>query len=334
MEQFDIPVVLFLFRRSDTLPRIIGTIAKVKPQKLYLLCDQGRNEEERLQVELTRKTAESLITWPCELIKNYAENNRGVYGNIGLGAKWVFEREEYAIFLEDDNLPEESFFRFCRELLFRYKSNNQIMWICGTNYLGEYRNKREESYMFTRNLLPCGWASWSEKFLKYYDFGFESVKSEEEIKDIRGSYLTSRLYRQEQDSILSEYRQGKSKGKYRSWDYHMIFSIRKNNMLGISPAVNLIRNIGVDDISEHGGSNMKDVMTKRFCEIPICPIESSLKHPLSIEIDKDYEKKIEKVITKPYSQEISTKVAVLLRRLFKIPDGVSTKSFFINKRKS
>ena len=160
------------------------------------------------------------------------------------------------------------------------------------------------------------------------------MKSEEEIKDIRGSYLTSRLYRQEQDSILSEYRQGKSKGRYRSWDYHMIYSIRKNNMLGISPAVNLIRNIGVDDISEHGGSNMKNVMTKRFCEIPIYPIEFSLKHPLSIEIDKDYEKKIEKVITKPYSQEISTKVAVLLRRLFKIPDGVSTKSFFINKRKS
>ena len=78
------------------------------------------------------KTVEFLINWDCEVIKNYAKENRGVYQNIGEGARWVFEREEKAIFLEDDNLPETSFFRFASEMLEKYETAPEVLWICGT----------------------------------------------------------------------------------------------------------------------------------------------------------------------------------------------------------
>lgn len=164
---FDIPIVLFLFKRSDTVLRIIKVLSGIKPQKIYLLSDQGRDEKEKQLVEKTRNVIEKSIDWECELIKNYAVENRGVYRNIGEGARWVFEHEKTAIFLEDDNLPEVSFFPYCKELLERYKNNQKVLWICGTNYLGEYNS--EYSYMFTQHLLPCGWASWSNKFLENYD---------------------------------------------------------------------------------------------------------------------------------------------------------------------
>lgn len=147
---FEIPVALILFRRNDTLPKIIARIRTVRPRRVYLLADEGRNEEEREQAHTCRTLAEALIDWECEVIKYYAEENRGVYGNIGKGAQWVFNRERYAIFIEDDNLPEETFFEYAKELLYRYESNPKVMWICGTNYYTEMNDRH--SYEFTQHL--------------------------------------------------------------------------------------------------------------------------------------------------------------------------------------
>ena len=110
MEKFDIPVAMFIFKRKDTVLRIIDRIREVKPQTFYLIADEGRNEEEKALVKDCREAVEKAIDWDCNLIKNYAMENRGVHAQIGMGALWVFEREERAIFLEDDNLPEVSFF--------------------------------------------------------------------------------------------------------------------------------------------------------------------------------------------------------------------------------
>lgn len=69
---FDIPVVLIIFRRCDTMPRIIQRLAEVKPRKVYILADEGRNEKEIEQAHECRKTVEALINWDCEVVKNYA----------------------------------------------------------------------------------------------------------------------------------------------------------------------------------------------------------------------------------------------------------------------
>jgi len=58
MEQFDIPVVLFIFKR-DKAVEIVKRIGCVKPKKLYIMADQGRNEQEKAQYfrELGRANA-------------------------------------------------------------------------------------------------------------------------------------------------------------------------------------------------------------------------------------------------------------------------------------
>ena len=324
---FDVPIVLFLFRRSDTSQPILKRISEVQPQKIYLLCDQGRNDEEQQQVAVVRRTVEKFITWPCEIIKYYADENRGVYGNIALGAKWVFEREDRAIFLEDDNLPDVSFFRYCKELLEKYQYDDRVAWICGTNYLGEYYNSNNESYMFTRNLLPCGWASWGNKFLKYYDFNFASIHCEDDINKIRNTYLHRSLFLQEKRSIYEEYMRKVLNQRFRSWDFHMIYSIRANELYGISPCVNLIKNIGVDELSEHGGNSFENEMTRRFCGIETKQLSFPLKHPSDIAIDRKYESQIESIITRPLIMRISNRITDFLRDKLSIPAEISTKAY-------
>ena len=90
---FDIPVALIVFRRSNTIPKIIQQLREVKPSKVYILADEGRNDKEIKEAHACRMLVESQIDWDCEIIKRYATENRGVYKNIGEGAKWVLERE-------------------------------------------------------------------------------------------------------------------------------------------------------------------------------------------------------------------------------------------------
>ena len=314
---FNIPVVVFLFKRTKVV-QIIDQIAKIKPAKLYLLGDGPRSEAERYDVELCRQQVEQHISWDCQIIRNYAFQNRGVYQNIAGGAKWVFEREDMAIFLEDDNLPSLSFFPYCQELLERYKSDNRILWICGTNYMGKYAPQDGSDYVFTQLMLPCGWASWSHKFMKFYDGEMELYRDSYIKRSIKDKYLNRELYRHDYpswDNIIRDIDNGKQPI---SWDYQMAFSLRVNNLYGIAPSVNLIKNIGADMDSIHGGVSMDNVMTARFCEIPTFELSFPLKHPKVLMVDKGFEKKTEKIIILPLKYRLRGVIVKLVKRMLGI----------------
>ncbi len=324
MKQFDIPIVIMIFKRKDKIKLIMEVIAKIEPSKVYILADGPRNEEESQAVAQCRIEVENSITWPCTVIKRYNDSNLGVYNNIGEGAKWVFEREKSAIFLEDDNLPEYSFFEYCKNLLHKYKEETRVLWICGTNYLEKYSPADGSDYVFTQHLLPCGWASWSEKFLKYYDGNLEGTKNKEIMADLPKHYQDKRLYKQQLELTLEERNRIDNGERPNSWDYQMEFSIRSNNLVGISPKYNQIKNIGVDADSIHGGTDFNNIMVERFCGIESYALNFPLKHPAEIKIDENYENLVAEIILQPISLRVKKKAAVFVRKIFKIQDGIST----------
>ncbi|WP_047150841.1 hypothetical protein [Aneurinibacillus tyrosinisolvens] len=323
MDSFDIPVVMFIFKRKDATLRILERVSQIKPKKLYLISDFGRNEEEEILVNECRKEVEKHINWNCKVIKNYAEENRGVFDRIGLGAMWVFSMEPVAIFLEDDNLPELSFFTFCKELLEKYKDDNRILWICGTNYLESYEPEDGSSYMFTKHLLPCGWASWADKFTKYYDADLTLFNDPLLVKKVKYEYEDKRLYKQQIECVRQEYERKLKGERYVSWDYHMAYSIRVHNLYGISPKFNQIKNIGVDSYSEHGGVSFDNVMTRRFCGMESIPLEFPLTHPKTIVQDRIYEKKVGNLILYPLSLRIKIKIATLIKNILGMEPSTS-----------
>lgn len=330
--QFNIPVVMILFKRKNTSLKILERISQIKPKILYLMSDEGRNDEEKQLVAECRSAIEQNINWECTVVKNYATENRGVYANIGLGAKWVFEREEKAIFLEDDNLPEITFFAFCEELLNKYEDDNRVLWICGTNYLGKYNSPTGDSYMFTKHLLPCGWASWANKFNRFYDGDLTLAKDNELLERLKYEYPKKSLYNQQIDNITRELIRQERGERFGSWDYQIAFSVRINSLYGISPCNNQIQNIGVDAFSEHGGTSFNNVMTRRFCGMSSYPLEFPLKHPKAVLIDLNYEKKIGKIILLPIRNRIFRKIKKILVIMFKLDPTISF-SKLIKKRK-
>ncbi|ROW35381.1 hemolytic protein HlpA, partial [Citrobacter europaeus] len=222
---FDIPVALFIFKRQETVIRILKVLEMIKPRKIYLISDNGRNEAEKKLVCEVRENIERAIGWDCEIIKRYQAENVGVYENIAGGAKWVFEYEEKAIFLEDDNLPEKTFFPFCEELLNKYMNDSRVLWICGSNYLEECSPQNNEDYIFSKNMLPCGWASWRDKFNSFYD-GELSLYSNENKRRMREVYLNKKLYCQDMYNIEYEMDYKKLHCRFYLLDYPVSFLLR------------------------------------------------------------------------------------------------------------
>ena len=318
MERFDIPVVLFIFKRLKAV-EIVKRIAEVQPRKLYILADEGRNEQERALAAECRRQVEEAITWDCEVIKDYAEENRGVYMNIGQGAVRVLRQEKWAIFLEDDNLPEVTFFRFCQEMLERYEHDTRVLWICGTNYLGDYTPENGDSYVFTHHMLPCGWASWADKFERFYDGDLALTQDSTVMSRVGDVYWNKAVFDQYRASWMSErYRIADGKRPI-SWDYQMDFSIKANNLFGICPCKNQIRNIGVDGLSTHGGTSYARIMTQRFCGMDSYPIEFPLQHPSALLLDPVFEQKIADIVLYPFKMRMIGRLSRFLRRLLKVP---------------
>ena len=335
MERFNIPIVLFIFKRIDTTLRIMERISQIKPQKLYLISDGPRNEDEKEQILACRREIESKINWNCEIVQNYAVQNMGVYNRIGLGAKWVFSLEKEAIFLEDDNLPEITFFEYCRCMLEKYENDKRVLWVCGTNYLQKYEPVDGASYVFTKHLMPCGWASWANKFLEFYDGDMEIVKNNNLLKRLKFEYDDNRLYQQQLNSVLSEFQKLKYEGKPTSWDFQMAFTIRANSMYGISPKYNQIENIGVDSFSTHGGTTLENPMTKRFCSIKSYPLKFPIIHPKTVLSDIDYEIKVGKIILYPLTMRIKFTIkkfiSKILKKIFNINPNESVSKKFKEK---
>lgn len=319
MQHFDIPVCLIIFKRSEKGVRILQQIAKVRPRRLYLLGDGPRSEEERAAVEQCRREIEAAVTWDCEIVRNYAEHNRGVFENIAGCAKWVLEREECAIFLEDDNYPEETFFEYCRQMLHRYRDDDRVLWVCGTNYMTEYVPEDGSDYMFTRLMLPCGWGSWSHKFARWYEDTFSGIDSPEVRRKIRNSFMSKRLGRQNLHCWGLEVDLLRDGLPPMSWDYQMAYSLCVHDKVGIAPRYNQIRNIGIDEFGTHGTGDPTFEMTKRYCEIPTRKFQFPLRHPAEVKIDRGFTRLTEQIMLWPRSLWWRARGVMGLKRLIGKP---------------
>lgn len=323
---FGVPVVLIFFKRIDKTIEVLDRIAQVRPRKLYLISDGPRNVGEAELVDECRRRVDARINWECQVIRDYAVTNRGVYDRIGLSAQRILEEEESAIFLEDDNLPELSFFRFCEEMLVRYRDEGSVLWVCGTNYLEKYEPADGSSYMFTHHMLPCGWASWGHKFGKFYDGGMRLLDDPQTLPAIKARSKNKALVRQHARNWYREKQRIEQGEQPNSWDYQMSLTLEAHQLLGIAPKNNQIKNIGVDGYSTHGGSDLGNIMTSRFCGMGALRLEFPLSHPASISVDEDFERKIGNIVLLPLQYRLFGALNRFVRKIIGIDDSKSVKA--------
>lgn len=244
------------------------------PEKLYITADGPRinHSEDIEKCEAARKAALESINWPCEVKTRFLDENRGCGPGPSSGISWFFEHEDRGIILEDDCLPHPDFFGYCAEMLDKYKDEPKIMNI-GGSLLSEIPGNLSSSYFFSKIPHCWGWATWRRAW-KHFNFeleNYEDFKNSDILEKINPGRSFKKYWIEKFN--LVEF------GQRDIWDYQWVYAIWKNNGICITPAVNLVSNIGWDMEGTHTKGDSVLANRKTY---PILP----LKHPSSISVDK------------------------------------------------
>ena len=266
--RFETPILFMIFNREKCAIKVFSAIRRIRPKYLYIASDGARDsiEDESNIVANLRAKIINKIDWPCEYKTLFREKNLGCKVAVSNAITWFFDQESEGIILEDDCLPDPSFFKFCEQMLKKFRHDSRIAMISGNNF---HSNSVEESYYFTKYAHIWGWATWKRSWV-LYDINLNDwpVVRKFLLNDIFKKSMTRVLWHRNFKKCFYN--------KIDTWDYQWVYSIWLNSMLCIAPNVNLVKNIGFDFRATHTKN------TTIFANVPFKKIKFPLIHPKNI----------------------------------------------------
>jgi hypothetical protein len=265
-----VPVLFLTFNRPAHTRLALERIRQARPARLYVHSDGARSQVagEAEKVAEVRAILEHEIDWDCEVKTLFRSENQGLRKGVFGALNWFFEAEPFGIVLEDDCVPDLTFFRFCEEILEKYKDEEQVMHVGCSNLAEAQTAGLETSYVFSRFSFVWGWAGWRRAWQKM-SLDLEGL-DEFERSGATQNFLDdtkTRAY------MLDKFRATRA-GKNNSWAYAWFYSILKNKGLCIVPKVNLVQNVGV---GAEGATNTTARNEK--ARLRAQPISFPLVHP-------------------------------------------------------
>lgn len=272
---YNTPILLVVFKRVDTTLQVFDAIRKIKPKKLFVAADGFRDSvsgERELCEEV--KSIVRKVDWDCEVQYLFQENNLGSALNVTKAISWVFEIVDKCIILEDDTLPNSSFWYFMEEMLNKYENETSVFQINGLSpYVG--LDYVQDSYTFSRCLYHCwGWATWKNRWEKF-DFSmieFDSFIKKNEMKNIIKNPVLRYLY-------VRNFHKHKFYFP-KSWDGRWVASCLFESGLAIVPFKNMVINLGLN----HEFASHTTEGEHSFSKLKLEEIKFPLSHPLKISV--------------------------------------------------
>ncbi len=275
----DIPPVLFLvFNRPDTTARVFEAIRQARPPRLYVAADGPRPDRagEAERCAEVRRIA-TAVDWPCEVRTLFRDANLGCRRAVSGAITWFFEHEPEGIILEDDCLPHPDFFRFCGELLGRYRDDGRIAVITGDNFQNEM-DGYGYSYYYSIFNHCWGWASWRRAW-QHYDA---------ELATFEPTHTAPVLRRMVADPAFSDYWLKRFEqvraGAIDSWAYIWTYSCWMRQGWTCTPRANLVTNIGFGVDATHTTKGDSAVAS-----LPMRGLAFPLDHPPEVVVDKRFD---------------------------------------------
>jgi hypothetical protein len=242
---FNTPILFIVFNRPEQTKKVFAEIASLRPRQLFIAADGPRNghQGDAQNCQLVRILVNTL-NWDCDVQYLYQESNLGCKDAVTAAIDWFFNQVPAGIILEDDCLPHPAFFNYCEQLLEKYKDDEQIMHISGTNFQSD-DFVLETDYYFSRILHVWGWASWSRAWKKYEKELTNYNK--QELKQWFEQYQFSKHSIRYWDHAFTMVKEQ----TIDTWDYQWTYCLWKNNGLAMIPKINLVSNIGFGNEATH-----------------------------------------------------------------------------------
>jgi hypothetical protein len=276
---YSTPILFLIFNRPVQTQIVFEAIRYIKPQYLYIAADGPRASKhgEAEQCTATRKMVLDGIDWDCQVFTLFRDENLGCGKAVSGAITWFFENVEEGIILEDDCLPEKSFFYFCEELLTKYKNHEQIMHIGGSNFQRDNISSGN-SYYFSNYIHIWGWATWRRAWRSY------QLNIPPAIDDKFQYLLKTKFSNSFERTFWKNSFETVGQGKIDTWDTQWIYNIYNHTGIGITPTVNLISNIGFGADATHTTSFDNTVAEKPLKSI------TAIQHPNKIKINQKADK--------------------------------------------
>lgn len=268
------PVALIIFNRPELTAKTFEAIRLAQPSTLVVIADGPRTGKkgEAEACEAARSVIEK-VDWPCRVVRHYSEKNLGCRNRVSSGLDLVFAEFDRAIILEDDCVPEPSFFRFCDELLERYRDDERVSAISGDNFqFGNYQP--EHSYYFSRYPHVWGWATWRRAW-RHYDVNIANwpqMQKNDWLQELLSDNAAVKFWQNAFQSVYD--------GSIDTWDHQWTYACWQQGGLTALPQTNLISNIGFGNQATH---------TKRqshFSNMAVAALAFPLSHPPEVTRDE------------------------------------------------
>ena len=274
----DAPVLLIAFNRPEETSAVISRLRKVKPKKIYFAVDGPRSN--RLGEDLRVREVQELVSsfdWNCTVSTRFLDRNVGCGLGVSTAISWALESEESVIILEDDIVPEISFFRYCDELLGLHKDDDEVFAVSGCNFVPRELLPESESYRFSSIPHVWGWAVWKRSW-ETYSFDISNWRQDLPIRELHkslgGSIMATFMWTHIFNLMAAK--------KIDTWDYQLYYSVLKNKSKVATANINTVTNIGFGNNATHTALAPNYLLN---AEEIACP----LRHPtkaLNLEVDR------------------------------------------------
>ncbi|MCB9228521.1 MAG: methyltransferase, TIGR04325 family [Deltaproteobacteria bacterium] len=237
------PIAVFAYNRPRHLFRTLESLRKNKlasDSDLYLFCDAERSPQDQPSVRKVRELSEHIYGFR-QVFQVFRERNYGLADNITEGIRYVLERSDRVIVLEDDMLTSEAFLSYMNQALSHYEADEQVASIHG--YIYPHQEPLPQSF-FLRGADCWGWATWRRAWKHFNPDGrclLEKIRERglEADFDFGGTYPYTDML------------EGWVHGKNNSWAIRWYASAFLKDMLTLYPGKSLVRNIGLDGSGSH-----------------------------------------------------------------------------------
>ena len=269
----DAPVALFVWNRPDATREVFEQIRRARPRQLLLVADAPRvgNADDAARCDAVRAIVAE-VDWPCEVAREVASAHLGCRNRMASGLDWVFRAVPEAIVLEDDCVASPTFFRFCGELLARYRDEPAVMTVAGSTVLAEPA-AGDRSYYFSRYNPTWGWASWRRAW-RHYDVSVARWREIDQRAFLRGVFPNLAFERAWRHVFDRAHRDD-----FDTWDHQWTFQVWARGGVAAIPTRNLVRNIGFGADATH--TKVDTGFGRRKLE----HLDFPLAHPDAIAVD-------------------------------------------------
>lgn len=294
----DVPVRVNIWIRPECQRKQFEVLKKARPSIMFLQSDGGRNEEEWKAIRENRKIFDTEVDWDCKIYRIYEEKNLGLYTMGDKVSNIIWEHVDRCIFLEDDQIPSVSFFRYCEELLEKYKDDTRISRICGMNHLGYSRNVSSD-YFFSKQGSIWGTATWKrcvEMRDREFSYGRDPYVMDLLKKNSKNNHI---FIKRAEAYAKNDYYEGHIAGS----EFFIELEMYGYHQLQIIPKYNMISNIGTTKNSTHSGDIQKIPRgLRKVFYMKTYELSFPLKHPRYIIPDINYEKARNKIMGYNYKR--------------------------------